>query len=65
VSTIPASLAGEWTVERRRAAARSLLATLPLEHLATHEFAFADAAAAFAALDRGEEGLLHAALRYE
>jgi 2-desacetyl-2-hydroxyethyl bacteriochlorophyllide A dehydrogenase len=65
VSTIPAALAAEWTVERRRAVARSLLATLPLEHLATHEFAFADAAAAFAALDRGEEGLLHAALRYE
>jgi 2-desacetyl-2-hydroxyethyl bacteriochlorophyllide A dehydrogenase len=65
VSTIPTALAGEWTVERRRAAARSLLATLPLEHLATHDFAFGDAGAAFAALDRGEEGLLHAALRYE
>jgi threonine dehydrogenase-like Zn-dependent dehydrogenase len=65
VSTIPAALAGEWTVERRRAEARSLLGTLPLEHLATHEFPFADAAAAFAALDRGDEGLLHAALRYE
>ena len=65
VSTIPAALAGEWTVQRRRAVARSLLGTLPLDRLATHEFAFVDAADAFAALDRGEEGLLHAALRYE
>ena len=35
-----------------------------METLATHEFPFERAADAFAALDAGEEGLLHAALRY-
>jgi threonine dehydrogenase-like Zn-dependent dehydrogenase len=65
VSTIPSALAGRWTVERRRQVARSLLPTLPLAELATHEFPFAEAAAAFAALDAGEQGVMHVALRYE
>jgi 2-desacetyl-2-hydroxyethyl bacteriochlorophyllide A dehydrogenase len=65
VSTIPSALAGRWTVERRRQVARALLPGLPLERLATHDFRFTEAAAAFEALDHGEEGLLHAALRYE
>lgn len=65
VSTIPAALASRWDVPRRRAAARELLADLPLAALPVGEFAFADAPAAYAALDRGERGLLHAALRYE
>jgi 2-desacetyl-2-hydroxyethyl bacteriochlorophyllide A dehydrogenase len=65
VSSIPAALAGRWDVSRRRATARRLLAELPLPVVATSEFPFADAAAAYAAVDRGEPGLLHAALRYE
>ena len=65
VSTIPAKLASTWTVERRRNHAVRLLSELPLKHLASHEFAFEDAAEAFAALDRGEEDIVHAALAYE
>mgnify|MGYP004506696613 CR=1 FL=1 len=38
---------------------------LPLTALATTEFAFEDAPAAYEALDRGTAGVLHAALRYE
>lgn len=64
VSTIPAGLSGRWTVARRRAAALALTADLPLAALATHEFPVVEAAAAFAAVDRGEEGLVHAALCY-
>ena len=64
VSTIPAALAGRWTVARRRAVARDLLSELPLDALATHAFAFADAATAFATVDEGAAGLLHAALWY-
>lgn len=64
VSTIPAHLASRWTVPRRRAVAARLLATLPVDALATHEFPFAGAADAFAAVDRGEPGLVHAALCY-
>jgi 2-desacetyl-2-hydroxyethyl bacteriochlorophyllide A dehydrogenase len=64
VSTIPVHLQGRWSVARRRAAALELMSELPLQALATHEFALADASAAFAAVDRGEEGLLHAALWY-
>jgi 2-desacetyl-2-hydroxyethyl bacteriochlorophyllide A dehydrogenase len=64
VSTIPERLAAEWTYERRRKVALDLVQDLPLEALATHEFAFEDAPAAFAALDRGDEGIVHAALRY-
>jgi 2-desacetyl-2-hydroxyethyl bacteriochlorophyllide A dehydrogenase len=64
VSTIPARLAGTWDRARRREVARSLLAELPLAALATHEFPFEGAADAYAAIDRGEPGLIHAALRY-
>lgn len=65
VSTIPAHLAGTWTIERRRDVARSLLQELPLTAIATHEYPFSEAPAAYAAIDRGEEGLIHAALRYD
>jgi 2-desacetyl-2-hydroxyethyl bacteriochlorophyllide A dehydrogenase len=65
VSTIPARLAARWDRERRRRTARALMDALPLHRLATHEWPAAEAANAFAALDRGEEGLLHAALRWE
>jgi threonine dehydrogenase-like Zn-dependent dehydrogenase len=65
VSTIPASLRGRWTRERRREVARELLAELPLEAVATHEFPFEAASSAYEALDQGREGLLHVTLRYE
>ena len=65
VSTISAAMHGRWDVQRRRAVARGLLDDLPLSALATSEFAFTDAGAAYAAIERGEPGLLHAALRYE
>jgi 2-desacetyl-2-hydroxyethyl bacteriochlorophyllide A dehydrogenase len=65
VSSIPANLSGQWTIERRRRVAASLLRELPLDLLATHEFPFTEAGDAFAAIDRGEEGLIHAALRYD
>ncbi|HEU4426610.1 MAG TPA: zinc-binding alcohol dehydrogenase [Pilimelia sp.] len=65
VSTIPAALRERWDVPRRRAVARDLLGELPLAALATSDFAFEDAADAYAAIDRGEAGLIHAALRYE
>ena len=64
VSTIPAALSGRWSVARRRAVAARLLEDLPLEALATHVFPLDEAPAAFAAVDRGEEGLIHAALSY-
>jgi 2-desacetyl-2-hydroxyethyl bacteriochlorophyllide A dehydrogenase len=65
VSTIPAGLRERWNVPRRRAAARELLAELPLHALATTQYPFEDAASAYAAIDRGEPGVLHVALRYE
>ena len=65
VSTVPAALAVRWDVGRRRAAACQLLGELPLAALATSEFASGDAASAYAAIDRGEPGLLHAALRWD
>lgn len=64
VSTIPAAQQPEWTVAKRRQAARALLDELPLAALATHTFSFDDAAAAFAAVDRSGDGLIHAALCY-
>lgn len=64
VSTIPFAAQGRWTNARRRAAARGLLAELPLTSLATTEFAFSDAADAYAAIDRRDPGILHTALRY-
>ncbi len=64
VSSIPLRLAGRWTIQRRRAVARDLLGELPLAALVTHEFPFEETAEAFAAVDRGDEGLMHAALCY-
>jgi 2-desacetyl-2-hydroxyethyl bacteriochlorophyllide A dehydrogenase len=65
VSTIPARLAGEWTRERRRRVALELMAELPLDAVATHEFPFTEAEAAFRHVDEAPAGLLHAALCYE
>jgi 2-desacetyl-2-hydroxyethyl bacteriochlorophyllide A dehydrogenase len=64
VSTIPARLATTWDVPRRREVALRLLRELPVELLATHEFRFERAAEAYAAIDRAEEDLIHAALTY-
>lgn len=64
VSTIPARQSARWTVARRRATAAALLRELPLGVLATHEFPFAQAGDAYAAVDDGVEGLVHAALCY-
>ena len=64
VSTIPARLAGRWDVARRRRAAMRLMTELPVKLLATHELPFEQAADAYAALDRGDEGVMHAALRF-
>ncbi|MGH9276911.1 MAG: zinc-dependent alcohol dehydrogenase [Acidimicrobiales bacterium] len=65
VSTIPAGLTGRWSIERRRSTCVDLLGGLPLSALASHVFPFAAATEAYAALDRGDEGLVHAALCYE
>ena len=64
VSTIPTHLAGKWDVQRRRRVATRLLTELPLKLLTTHDVAFDRAAEAYAALDRGDAGLVHVALRY-
>lgn len=64
VSTVPARLADRWNVARRRAVVRDLLTVLPLEAIATHAVSFDRAPEAFAALDHGEDGLIHAALWY-
>jgi 2-desacetyl-2-hydroxyethyl bacteriochlorophyllide A dehydrogenase len=63
VSTIPFAQAGQWDRARRRAAAAALLHELPLAALATHAFPFERAPEAYAAVDRAEDGLIHAALR--
>jgi len=65
VSTIPSWMSHEWDVARRRSVAMQLLTELPLTAVATHEFPFAAASDAYAAVDAGVPGLLHAALRYE
>ncbi len=64
VSTIPAAMSETWDVVRRRAASVALLSELPVATLATHEFELESAADAYAAVDQGTPGLLHAALRY-
>lgn len=64
VSTIPARLGHRWTIEARRRAVVDLLGELPLDRLATHTFAFELAHDAYAAIDAGSEGLIHAALGY-
>jgi 2-desacetyl-2-hydroxyethyl bacteriochlorophyllide A dehydrogenase len=64
VSTIPARLAERWNLQRRRAVATRLLSELPLKLLATHDVPFNQAGKAYAALDRGDAGLMHVGLRY-
>ncbi len=65
VSTMPARLSGTWTLSRRRQEAIDLMAELPLARLCTHVFGFDQAAEAFAAVDEGVPGLMHAVLDYD
>ena len=65
VSTLPAVLTARWDRRRRAELAWRLARELPLAVLATHAFAFEQAAEAYACADRKEGGLIHAALRYE
>jgi threonine dehydrogenase-like Zn-dependent dehydrogenase len=64
VSTIPARLAGRWTVARRRSTAVRLMDDLPLKLLATHEVPFDRPHEAYEMLDRGDVDVMHVALRY-
>ncbi|MDQ3867042.1 MAG: zinc-binding alcohol dehydrogenase [Actinomycetota bacterium] len=63
VSTL-GSRAGRWDRKRRLETTRRLLAELPLAPLASHTVPFERAAEAYAALDRGDDGLVHVALAY-
>jgi 2-desacetyl-2-hydroxyethyl bacteriochlorophyllide A dehydrogenase len=65
VSTVPAASSARWDVGRRRQVAVGLLPELPLRALATTEFRFEDAAAAYRALDERAPGVVHVALRYQ
>jgi threonine dehydrogenase-like Zn-dependent dehydrogenase len=65
VSTVPAALGARWDVGRRRQVAVGLLGELPLAALATTEFPFEEAPAAYRALDGREPGVVHVALRYQ
>jgi 2-desacetyl-2-hydroxyethyl bacteriochlorophyllide A dehydrogenase len=65
VSTLPAALTARWDRRRRAELAWRLARELPLPVLATHAFAFEQAAEAYACADRKEGGLIHAALRYD
>ena len=65
VSTIPAEQSSSWTIDRRRKTATALLTELDLGILATHQFPISNASEAFAAVDKGGSGLIHAALAYE
>jgi 2-desacetyl-2-hydroxyethyl bacteriochlorophyllide A dehydrogenase len=63
VSTI-GGRAVRWDRERRLETTRALLAELPLSVLASHTFAFERAPEAYAAIDRGDDGVVHVALAY-
>jgi 2-desacetyl-2-hydroxyethyl bacteriochlorophyllide A dehydrogenase len=65
VSTLPAALTARWDRRRRAELAWRLASGLPLSVLATHAFPFEQAAEAYACADRKDDGLMHAALRYQ
>jgi 2-desacetyl-2-hydroxyethyl bacteriochlorophyllide A dehydrogenase len=65
VSTLPAALTARWDRRRRAELAWRLARELPLAVLATHAFAFEQAAEAYACAERKEGGLIHASLRYD
>jgi 2-desacetyl-2-hydroxyethyl bacteriochlorophyllide A dehydrogenase len=64
VSTLPAALTSRWDRGRRAELAWRLGRALPLAVLCTHEFPFEEAARAYAQVDRRQDGLIHATLRY-
>jgi 2-desacetyl-2-hydroxyethyl bacteriochlorophyllide A dehydrogenase len=63
VSTV-GGRAVRWDRRRRLATARALLPELPLAVLSSHTFPFERAREAYAALDRGDDGVVHVALSY-
>jgi 2-desacetyl-2-hydroxyethyl bacteriochlorophyllide A dehydrogenase len=63
VSTI-GGRAVRWDRRRRLEATQGLLAELPLSLLASHTFPFERAPEAYAALNRGDAGVVHVALAY-
>jgi 2-desacetyl-2-hydroxyethyl bacteriochlorophyllide A dehydrogenase len=63
VSTI-GGRAVRWDRQRRLEETQALLAELPLSVLATHTFPLERAGEAYAALDRGDDGIVHVALSY-
>jgi 2-desacetyl-2-hydroxyethyl bacteriochlorophyllide A dehydrogenase len=63
VSTI-GGRAVRWDRRRRLETTRALLGELSLSALASHTFPFERAPDAYAAVDRGDDGLIHAALAY-
>jgi 2-desacetyl-2-hydroxyethyl bacteriochlorophyllide A dehydrogenase len=63
VSTI-GGRAVRWDRLRRLEATQALLAELPLSALASHTFPLERAPEAYAALDRGDDGVVHVALAY-
>lgn len=65
VSTIPKRLASEWDKDKRLRAVVALMDDLPLSAFATHTFPFENADDAYDAIDRRQEGLIHAALEYD
>jgi threonine dehydrogenase-like Zn-dependent dehydrogenase len=65
VSSLPAALTARWDRRRRAELAWRLTRELPLSALATHAFPFEQAAEAYACADRRDDGLIHAALRYQ
>jgi 2-desacetyl-2-hydroxyethyl bacteriochlorophyllide A dehydrogenase len=63
VSTI-GGRAVRWNRRRRLETTQALLAELPLSSLSSHTVPFEHAPEAYAALDRGDDGVLHVALAY-
>jgi 2-desacetyl-2-hydroxyethyl bacteriochlorophyllide A dehydrogenase len=63
VSTL-GSRAARWDRRRRLEMTEALLGELPLSSLASHTLPFERAADAYAALERGDDGLVHVALAY-
>ena len=58
-------LTARWDRRRQAELAWRALPLLPLSALATHAFPFERAAEAYACADRKDDGLIHAALRYQ
>jgi 2-desacetyl-2-hydroxyethyl bacteriochlorophyllide A dehydrogenase len=54
-----------WDRRRRTELALKFMEELPLDALVTHEYSFERAPNAYAALDQGEDGLIHANLIYQ